>query len=70
MSLALNREGAVPGILLGYGRVATQDGVPGMVGYLDGARPDPYAPNKARRLLAEAGYAARWGRPQPVDQPP
>ncbi len=56
ISLALNREGLVRSTLVGYGRVATQLGVPGMNGYLDAARPAPFAPDEARRLLAEAGY--------------
>ena len=56
ISLAINRDALVRSTLVGYGRVATQIGVPGMNGYLDDARPDPYAPDEARRLLAEAGF--------------
>ena len=57
ISLAINREGIVRSTLLGYGRVASQLGVPGMSGYLDDLKPDPFAPEEARRLLAEAGFA-------------
>ena len=56
ISLAVNRDGMVRSILLDHGRVATQVGVPGMLGYLDDARPDPFDPDTARKLLAEAGY--------------
>ena len=56
ISLAINREGIVRSTLVGYGRVATQLGVPGMNGYLDDLKPDPFAPDDARRLLAEAGF--------------
>jgi peptide/nickel transport system substrate-binding protein len=56
ISLALNRQGIVRSILVGYGRVATQIGVPGMNGYLDDLKPDPFAPDDARKLLAEAGF--------------
>ena len=58
ISLAINREGIVRSTLVGYGRVATQLGVPGMNGYLDELKPDPFAPEEARRLLAEAGLSA------------
>jgi peptide/nickel transport system substrate-binding protein len=57
ISLAMNREGFVRSTLQGFGRVATQIGVPGMNGYLDDLKPDPYDPERARKLLAEAGYA-------------
>jgi len=56
ISQALNRDGLVRSTLEGYGRVATQVGVPGMLGYLEDLRPDPYNPDAARKLLAEAGY--------------
>ena len=56
VSLAMNREGMVRSTLQGYGRVATQVGVPGMKGYLDDLKADPYNPEESRRLLAEAGY--------------
>ena len=56
ISLAINREGIVRSTLVGYGRVATQLGVPGMNGYLDDMKADPFAPDEARKLLAEAGF--------------
>jgi peptide/nickel transport system substrate-binding protein len=56
ISQAMNRDGLVRSTLQGYGRVATQIGVPGMNGYLDDLKPDPYDPERARKLLADAGY--------------
>ncbi|HYZ62342.1 MAG TPA: ABC transporter substrate-binding protein [Acetobacteraceae bacterium] len=56
VSLAMNREGLVRSTLQGFGRVASQIGVPGMNGYLDDLQPDAYDPERARKLLAEAGY--------------
>ncbi|MFC0410354.1 ABC transporter substrate-binding protein [Roseomonas elaeocarpi] len=56
VSMAINRDGLVRSTLEGYGRVATQIGVPGMLGYLDDVRPDAFSPDAARKLLAEAGY--------------
>ena len=56
ISLAINREGIVRSTLVGYGRVATQLGVPGMNGYLEDLKPDPFAPDEARTLLAAAGF--------------
>ena len=56
ISLAANRDALVRNLLDGYGRVATQVGVPGMLGYLDDVKADPFQPDTARRLLAEAGY--------------
>ena len=56
ISLAMNRQGLVRSTLEGYGRVATQVGVPGMLGYLDDVQADPFRPDDARKVLAEAGY--------------
>jgi peptide/nickel transport system substrate-binding protein len=56
ISMAINRDAIVRSTLVGYGRVATQLGVPGMNGYLDDARPDAFAPDDARKILADAGY--------------
>jgi len=56
ISLAANRQGMLKSLLLGHGRIASQIGVPGMNGYVEEATPDPFAPEEARKLLAEAGY--------------
>ena len=56
ISEAINRDGLVRSTLVGYGRVATQIGVPGMNGYLDDLKADVYNPDAARKLLADAGY--------------
>lgn len=55
ISLAANREGMIRSLLLGYGQVASQIGIPSMNGYVD-VPADRFAPDEARRLLAEAGY--------------
>lgn len=56
MSYALNREAMNRSLLNSYGRVASQIGVPGIVGNVDDAQPDPFDVDAAKVLLAEAGY--------------
>lgn len=56
VSMSLNREGMVRSLLLGYGRTATQIGVPGTLGYLEELKTGAYEPDAARKLLAEAGF--------------
>lgn len=56
MSLAINREGMIRSLLAGYSQPASQVATPGMTGYLDDIAPDPFDPDQARRLMAEAGY--------------
>jgi peptide/nickel transport system substrate-binding protein len=58
ISLAMNRDGLIRSTLQGYGQVANQIGVPSMNGYLSDLKPDPYDPERARQLLAAAGYPA------------
>lgn len=57
MSLAMNRQGIVSNLLNGYGKVADQIAVPGMLGYVPDAPQDRYSVERARQLLREAGYA-------------
>jgi peptide/nickel transport system substrate-binding protein len=56
ISLAANRDGMLKSLLLGYGRTASQIGVPSMNGYVADAPVDAFAPDEARKLLAEAGF--------------
>ncbi|MBI3706719.1 MAG: ABC transporter substrate-binding protein [Proteobacteria bacterium] len=57
LSKAVNRQAIVDRLLYGLGEPAGQVAVPGMLGYVPGIKPEPYDPDGARRLLAEAGYA-------------
>jgi peptide/nickel transport system substrate-binding protein len=56
LSLAINREALVQRILNGAGEAAGQFVPEGMVGYAPDLLPEPYDVDKAKRLLAEAGY--------------
>lgn len=53
---ALNKEVMVKELLGGMGKPASQPAVPTTFGYNDALKPYPYDPEKAKRLLAEAGY--------------
>jgi peptide/nickel transport system substrate-binding protein len=58
MSYALDREGINETLDLGYGRVTSQIFNPGQFGYVEGGDDRyPYDLEKARDLMAEAGYA-------------
>ena len=59
LSLAINREEIVKQILQGMGSVEGSAGIqtfPGMPGFDAGLKVDPYDPERAKKLLAEAGY--------------
>jgi len=58
LSLAINREALVARILNGAAVPSGQFVPEGMVGYTPDIQPDPYDVEKAKRLLAEAGYPA------------
>ncbi len=53
---AINKEAMVEHILQGYGRVASQCTTQESFGFNPDVKPYPYDPDKARQLLAEAGY--------------
>lgn len=57
MNYAVDKQGIVDGILLGYSEVGTAGVLSGTFGFDPGLKPFPYDPEKARALLAEAGYA-------------
>ena len=56
MSLAINREAIVDRLLQGLAEPAGQLAGPTMVGFNPELTPAPYDPERARELLAEAGY--------------
>jgi peptide/nickel transport system substrate-binding protein len=58
MAYAFDREAIAESIDLGYGEVSSQILIEGNPGYIEGGDDRyPYDPEKARELLADAGYA-------------
>jgi oligopeptide transport system substrate-binding protein len=62
---AIDRQGLVEKVLAGTGRPATSLIPPGMPGHLDGVGPT-YDVNKAKQILAEAGFPDGKGLPQNI----
>lgn len=56
LSLAVNRAGIQRQLMESFSLPTGQAQPEGAVGYDPAIRPDPYDPEQARRLLAEAGY--------------
>jgi peptide/nickel transport system substrate-binding protein len=56
MNYAVDRQGLLDTFFEGYGRPATGFVTPANLGYDITLQPYPYDPEKARQLLAEAGY--------------
>jgi ABC-type dipeptide transport system, periplasmic component len=56
ISYAINKEEIIQGVLLGLGRVATGPFTPNTWAYNPRVKKYPYNPQKARCLLAEAGW--------------
>jgi peptide/nickel transport system substrate-binding protein len=56
LNLAIDREALVQGLFRGRLRAASQPATPGTVGYNPDLPPYPYDPDRAKRLLAEAGH--------------
>ncbi|MBM3504180.1 MAG: ABC transporter substrate-binding protein [Alphaproteobacteria bacterium] len=57
-NLALNKDALVGQLLGGLGKAAGQPAVPSTFGYNPDVKPYPFDPERAKRLLAEAGYGS------------
>jgi len=56
LALAVNKNQMVESLMAGVTKVATQGGMPGVVGYNPDIAPYPFDPDAARALLREAAY--------------
>ncbi|MCP5098837.1 MAG: ABC transporter substrate-binding protein [Chloroflexi bacterium] len=56
MNYAVDRQGIVAGLFDGFARVSTGYVTPSNLGFDQSIEPFPYDPDKARELLAEAGF--------------
>jgi peptide/nickel transport system substrate-binding protein len=61
LSVAINRDAISRSLLPGLSKPAAELGWPTLFGASADARPDPYDPAQAKRLLAEAGYPNGFG---------
>jgi len=61
LSYAINRGAIAERIMLGMADPAAELGPPTLFGAMPDAKPDLYDPDKAKQLLAEAGYAGGFG---------
>lgn len=57
LNYAVDKESMAKNLLAGYAKAASHGGTPAAFGYNPNLKPYPYDPDKARALLAEAGYA-------------
>jgi peptide/nickel transport system substrate-binding protein len=57
VSYAMDVKSIISGVLLGYGMLTNQWGPANQWGYNPNVKGYPYDPNKAKQLLADAGYA-------------
>jgi peptide/nickel transport system substrate-binding protein len=61
LSLGIDRRQIVDALLYGFGRIAVTDVLPFQWQFAEDLEPWPFDPDKARRLLAEAGWADTSG---------
>jgi peptide/nickel transport system substrate-binding protein len=61
LSLAINRDALKDRVMDGFSAPTGQLMPEGTSGYIPAIKPDPYNPDQARRLLAEAGYPRGFG---------
>lgn len=56
VNYAVNKDAIVTQLLRGHGRPASQPAIPATFGYNPAVKPYPHDPERAKQLLAEAGY--------------
>ncbi len=61
ISLSINRQAIVDRVMHGHGEAAGQLSPAGLWGTSPNLRPDPFDPDRARRLLTEAGWGQGFG---------
>lgn len=61
LSLAINRQTISERVMSGLAQPAAELGAPTLFGATPGAKPDPFDPEQAKKLLAEAGYGKGFG---------
>ena len=57
---AIDRKAMIDGAVDGFGTPIGSFYMPGAMGYVDTTDINPYDPEKAKKLLAEAGVTRRW----------
>ena len=61
LSLAINRQTIAERVMSGLAEPAAELGAPTLFGATPDAKPDPFDPEQAKKLLAEAGYPKGFG---------
>ena len=61
LSLAINRQTLSERVMSNLAEPTAELGAPSLFGATPGAKPDPFDPEQAKKLLAEAGYAKGFG---------
>ncbi len=56
-ALAIDKEAIIEHVYNGNGYLAAQLPIPGANGYVESLKPYPYDPERAKKLMVEAGYA-------------
>lgn len=56
INYAVNKEAVLKSVFQGLASIASQGVAPGVAGYEESVKPYPYDPEKAKQLLAAAGY--------------